>query len=829
MADAPWERVKTILADALEREPGQRQAFVADACGSDPELRARVLELLHREQDARQLFESPTASELMKETLEGEVSGRSIGRYELRRVLGTGGMGTVYEAVQDHPHRLVALKVLRRGFVSRSALRRFQHEAEILGRLRHPNIAQVHDAGTFDEGEGAQPYFAMELIRGRPLMEYAEWKTLGSRDRLELVVKVCDAVQHAHLKGVIHRDLKPDNVLVDDYGEPKILDFGVARATDSDIQVTTIRTDVGELIGTVPYMSPEQVAGDPGALDARSDVYSLGVVLYELLTGRLPHDLRDKTIPEAVRIIGEEDPSRLSTVDRSFRGDLDTIVAKALEKEKDRRYQSARDLASDVRHYLGDEPIVARPASTFYQLRKFARRNKALVGGVTGMLLLLAAGTIVSTIGFIQARTESTRVGLVSAFLEEVLASPDPSLRGKHDLTVAELMKDAAPKIEDRFGSHAEIAARVRATIGKTYLNIGWYAEAEEQLRAAYEQSRDHHGADDPRTLEAQLHLLTAVIYMRPRDSVAPSRDLRERMLRVHGRSHPQTVRAVAQLGMALSVQSGGEALAEAETILTEAHELASEVFGADAAETAEISFRLANTLHIQFRPADAEPYAQSCLDWCRRTGADQHLASALTELAYIVGLLGKTGEGYTLTQESLQMISESYGPTSVEIAVALYTAGLNLQWAGRAEEAEEYFERFRGLWDHGHLTLKPTMADFFLARLRLLEGRMTPAEALPFLQAFVDIDFSSWSREFGIPVTGWCLVQLGRYEEAERLMQRCPGRLANAVPDNHFERRLYLNTLAEIYEGLGQPEKVAGYRALLREAEEVDAPESTP
>ncbi|MCC6383213.1 MAG: protein kinase, partial [Dehalococcoidia bacterium] len=312
-----------------------------------------------------------------------------LGRYTIRRILGEGGMGTVYLAEQENPRREVALKVIRAGYLAPELLRRFELESQVLGRLQHPGIAQIYEAGVFeghragvpshadDESSSRRasslhsvtsslrhsvtsspiPFFAMEFIRGVPLTEYADSQRLGTRQRLELLAKVCDAVYHAHQKGVIHRDLKPGNILVADgeserradqetqrrseaggssassrsvssslrhsvsSAQPKILDFGVARATDSDIQQTTMQTDVGQLIGTVPYMSPEQVTGDPNELDTRSDVYALGVIAYELLAGRLPHDLRRKMIHEAARIIREEEPTRLSSINRTLRGD----------------------------------------------------------------------------------------------------------------------------------------------------------------------------------------------------------------------------------------------------------------------------------------------------------------------------------------------------------------------------------------------------------------------------------------------------------------------------------------------------------------------------
>ena len=233
----------------------------------------------------------------------------TIGPYKILEVLGEGGMGVVYRAEQAQPHRQVALKLIRPGVVTGSLLKRFQLEADILARLQHPGIAQVYQADLY---EGA-PYFAMELIEGESLTRHARSHNLSIKQRLELFAKVCDAVQHAHQKGVVHRDLKPGNILVTKDGQPKILDFGVARATDGDIQTTTIETDVGQLIGTTPYMSPEQAAGDPGAIDTRSDVYALGVILYELLSGRLPYDLSKKLVHEAVRIIQEDDPTRLSS------------------------------------------------------------------------------------------------------------------------------------------------------------------------------------------------------------------------------------------------------------------------------------------------------------------------------------------------------------------------------------------------------------------------------------------------------------------------------------------------------------------------------------
>jgi non-specific serine/threonine protein kinase/serine/threonine-protein kinase len=311
-------------------------------------------------------------------------------------------MGSVYEAEQEHPRRTVALKIIKPHLASPALLRRFEQEAEALGRLQHPGIAQIHEAGTADTGFGLQPYFAMELIRGKNLREYVEEHQLNTRDRLEIMAKICDAVHHAHQRSLIHRDLKPSNILVDENGQPKIVDFGVARVTDRDAQATS-HTDAGQIIGTLAYMSPEQVLADPLELDTRSDVYALGVILYELLAARPPYEVGNQ-VQLALHAIREEDPPPLSSVSHTYRGDIETIVAKALEKDKARRYASAAELAADIRRYLTDEPIVARPPSLRYQLWKFARRHTALVGGVAAVFVVLAAGIVASTLQARQAR-----------------------------------------------------------------------------------------------------------------------------------------------------------------------------------------------------------------------------------------------------------------------------------------------------------------------------------------------------------------------------------------------------------------------------------------
>src|SRR6516165_5703455 len=379
MAELSPEAVEALFQQAVDLVPERRGAFLDERCGGDPDLRAAVERLLHfdaKAQGAPDFLQSPAAE--VRAALPGRAAAMpaSFGRYRLLRLHGEGGMGTVYEAEQDNPRRTVALKVIRPGLVSPEYLKRFSHEAQILARLQHPGIAQVHEAGMSEDG---QSFFAMEFIRGMPLDEYARGRGLEAAARLELLARVCDAVQHAHDNGVIHRDLKPGNILVDETGQPKVLDFGVAHVAGTDLLTTSSRTQTGQLLGTLSYMSPEQIAAAPTGLDGRSDVYTLGVILFELLAHRLPYHLEQLPVHEVARVIQQQEPSRLGSVDTHYRGDVEIIVAKALEKDKTRRYASAGELAEDLRRHLAHEPIRARPASALYQVLKFTRRHRALV------------------------------------------------------------------------------------------------------------------------------------------------------------------------------------------------------------------------------------------------------------------------------------------------------------------------------------------------------------------------------------------------------------------------------------------------------------------
>jgi len=672
----------------------------------------------------------------------------------------------VYIAEQERPRRTVALKVMNKGVVSARNLRRFDHESQILARLHHPGIAQIFEASTADTGHGPQPFFAMEYIRGRTLLEHCFARELSVRDRLRLFLKVCDAVQHAHLMGVIHRDLKPANIMVENNGQPKVLDFGIARATDVDMQTATLATEAGQLIGTVPYMSPEQISGDPHAIDTRSDVYALGVIFYELLSGQMPLIVSDKTIPEAIRIIQQDEPRALGVVNPQLKGDLQTIAAKALEKDRTRRYQSAADLGADIQHFLSDEPILARPPSRTYQLRKFAKRNRALVAGVVAAFVALTAGSIATAwqamramegqrlaeargleaqLARAKAQAEADNAKSVNAFLTSMLEAANPEEGNEKDFTVVEMVDRAAAQLQAASAiDPATIAAdnSTNSTL-KSLPTPQAFAPVTTATTptttAIVPLGIDASGANP--WVRVSLHNTLSTTYRalgKGAKSVEQGQLAVDGAIKLHGETSPVTMDAKRTLAMAYDMTADFE---NCEQLTREVYEYYKNTRGETDIETALVKGELARVLHQRGQFEQAEPLIRESLDVLIPILGETHKAvlTNMDHLGITLLQLRRFDEAIPQLRKVLVLREQVFGTESAVTAFTLNNLANALQKNEQNDEAIAMLFRVveirRKRLPPDHPSLLVSMSN--LAVTLTTAGRH--AEAEPLLRASVD------------------------------------------------------------------------------------------
>jgi non-specific serine/threonine protein kinase/serine/threonine-protein kinase len=536
-----WREAASLFGEAMKRPPDQRAGFVAEACASDPDLLRLVRQLMDADRDAGDFLDDPAISgaDSLVRTLASSTlrASDTIGLYVLLEKLGEGGMGEVWRAEQTQPiRRHVALKVIKAGLDTKTVVARFEAERQALALMEHPAIAKVYDAGVTPRG---LPFFAMEYVPGVSITEYCDRQQLALKERLTLMASVCEGVQHAHQKGVIHRDLKPSNILValqDGHPVPKIIDFGVAKATGKRLTEHTLFTELGMIIGTPEYMSPEQAESTGLDVDTRTDVYALGVMLYELMSGALPfepRELRAAGYEELRRRIREVDPPRPSTrvarlgpdsteiararrieprrlVSR-LRGDLDWIAMKCLEKDRTRRYGSPAELAADLRRHLENEPVLAGPPSTAYRARKFVRRHRIGVATVSLAALALAVFAISTAAQARRIAAERDRADReaevsrrVTEFMTNLFRVSDPSESRGNTVTAREILDRGAEQIGTELSAEPEVQARLMLTMGNVYASLGLWRTAEPLDEKALALCRSVLGPEHPETLRAR-------------------------------------------------------------------------------------------------------------------------------------------------------------------------------------------------------------------------------------------------------------------------------------------------------------------------------------
>jgi eukaryotic-like serine/threonine-protein kinase len=850
-----WRQVEALLDAALDLPPAARAAHVRSAEGIAAETRAEVLRLLALCEPAEDFLSEPAAeyaaplvASVERAESEPEATPPTrVGPYRIVREVGHGGMGTVYLAERDDEQfrQRVALKLVRGGVGSAELMRRFREERQILATLEHPHIAHLLDGGVTPEG---LPWLAMEYVEGIPIDRYCDEQRLPLEDRLTLFSKVCDAVQYAHQSLVVHRDLKPSNILVTAEGEPKLLDFGIAKllAPGSPAGGELTRTNARLL--TPEYASPEQVRGEP--VSTVSDVYSLGVLLYKLLAGRSPYLLFPDAPPhELARAILEAQPERPSTavtrptgedaspgvvggvrgttperLRRRLRGDLDTIVLKALRKEPERRYTSVHDLAEDLRRHLAGHPVQARPDTLRYRTGKFVRRHRVSVAAAALVVLSLVGGLAGTTWQARAAARETARAEAVREFLMSLFEVSDPAFSRGDEITARELLDRGAERIESELASQPQTRAEMSGVLGGIYRDLGLFARAEPLLRQSLELRRTLHGAQHHESAAAAHELGVLFVAMGRHDEAeALHRQALEARRSRLGPSHSEVARSLSALGDVLGRKADYE---EAERLHREALALQLRHWGEEHAEVAATLDNLATLLRAKGEPAEAERLQRRSLAIRETVLGPDHLATATStnNLALLLSDRGELEEAEGLYRRVLDFDVRRLGEEHPYTAIVMNNLASVLRRRGNHDESERLYRQALVIDRKLHGDVHPKVATVLnnLAQVLRDRGAYEESERL-YRQALETFRAVHGERHPSVGTAHAVLATVvhlrGDAAEAERLYRQALEILRPAFPEGHGRTAAALTGLGRMLVGAG---RAAEAEPPLREALEI-------
>ncbi len=850
-----WESVKDIFNNAISLEKNMREKYLDEACGSDGNLRNEVNSLIASFESSGEFLNNPDKDFNFSSAPEIDpYLNKNIGSYNIVSVIAEGGMGRVYLGVRSDKEfsQKVAVKVIKYNSRSDYLIQRFQNERQTLANLNHPYIANLLDGGT--TGDGA-PYLIMEYIDGIPLTEYCVTKGLSVEERLALFQKICSAVNYAHKNLVVHRDLKPGNILITEDGNPKLLDFGIAKILKDENTQGPAEDTVTQIWNLTPdYASPEQIKG--GKITTATDIYSLGVLLYKLLTGRHPYNIKSYLPAEITKIVCETEPEKPSTIVRSasppgnadagasgsyggtnkneieklskkLSGDLDNIILKAMRKEPDRRYSSIEQFSEDIRRYLSGLPVIARSDTFAYRTSKFVKRHKYGVAAFAAITLLVIAGIAgiswqarIASMQRDMARIETAKVEKINSFLQQMLSSADPDNSGKN-VKVVDVLKAAEKKIDNDLRMQPEIRSSIRTTIGITLQNLGMYDEAIVQLKKALNTRDSLYGDVNMETARSMKNLALALDY---KGDYPNAEIFYKKSLKIYNEldsvSNPSYAEALNDFGtLYMDLGDYTKAMKNYRTALN----VYRKTLGPENSQVASVLNNIALTSDYKGDLNTAEEYYKKALAMDTKIlGKNSYeLSHMINNLAFILQERGKYEEAISYFKRSLEIRVRILGINHPQCILALYNLGCMYYFVNNFKKSMSLLDSAIALWGKTLPPDHPLFGSAYYWKGKILNSENEPEKALVFLRKSLKIRMRKGDNNKYFTARTECelgrsYMLIGRYKQAESLILKNLKILEGQGGNNTDQVHAVDKMLVSLYSKTGRPKEAEKYKSIL-------------